>query len=200
MLFRSNELTAPQINYNQTTSEMEAVLLKDSSGKVISYPTFNQGDFKTISDTIRFNMKTGRGITKGTYTQQGEMYVYGEKIKKVNDDVFYAKNGRFTTCNLDTPHFAFISQKIKFINKKMAFTGPVHPEIEGVPLPVMLPFGIRLDRFMLERYPGSFQAASFSSRVTVSDSMAQKSSGPNAHLISMNEPLEWRGFTFYQSS
>ena len=29
-------------------------------------------------------MKTGKGLTKGTYTQQGEMYVYGEKIKKVD--------------------------------------------------------------------------------------------------------------------
>jgi hypothetical protein len=64
---------------------MEASLEKDSLGKVISYPTFNQADFKTISDTIRFNMKTGKGITKGTYTQQGEMYVYGEKIKKVDN-------------------------------------------------------------------------------------------------------------------
>jgi LPS-assembly protein len=137
-----NELTAPHITFSQRQNEMEAFLLKDSSGKVISYPTFNQGDFKTISDTIRFNMKTGKGITKGTYTQQGEMFVYGEKIKKVDNDVFYAKNGRFTTCNLDTPHFSFVSNKIKFINKKVAFTGPVHPEIEGVPLPVLLPFGI----------------------------------------------------------
>jgi lipopolysaccharide assembly outer membrane protein LptD (OstA) len=50
--------------------------------------------------------------------------------------------GRFTTCNLDTPHFAFVSNKIKFIQNKMAFTGPVHPEFEGVPIPVILPFGI----------------------------------------------------------
>jgi lipopolysaccharide assembly outer membrane protein LptD (OstA) len=55
---------------------------------------------------------------------------------------FFAKNGRFTTCNLDTPHFAFVSNKIKFINKKMAFTGPVRPEIEGVPIPIVLPFGL----------------------------------------------------------
>jgi ResB-like family len=75
-----------------------------------------------------------------------------------------------------------------------------HSVVAYFPRRVTLPFGIRLDRFMLERYPGSFQAASFSSRVTVSDSTTQKSSGLNAHLISMNEPLEWRGFTFYQSS
>ncbi|HML58273.1 MAG TPA: putative LPS assembly protein LptD [Ferruginibacter sp.] len=119
-----------------------AMLQKDSAGKVIAYPTFKQADFTSKSDTIRFNPTTQKGMTKGTYTQQGEMYIYGEKIKKVSEDVFYALQGRFTTCNLDTPHFAFVSKRIKFINQKMAFTGPVHPEFEGVPLPIMLPFGI----------------------------------------------------------
>ena len=70
------------------------------------------------------------------------MYVYGQTIKKVDDDVFYALRGRFTTCNLDTPHFAFVSNKIKFIRNKMAFTGPVHAEFEGVPIPIPFPFGI----------------------------------------------------------
>ena len=70
------------------------------------------------------------------------MYVYGEVIKKIDNDVFYAIRGRFTTCNLDTPHFAFVSNKIKFINNKVAITGPVHPEFEGVPIPIYFPFGI----------------------------------------------------------
>jgi lipopolysaccharide assembly outer membrane protein LptD (OstA) len=87
-------------------------------------------------------MKTGKGITKSTYTQQGEMFVYGETIKKINNEVFFAERARITTCDLDTPHFAFISNKIKFISQKLAITGPVHPEFEGVPVPVYLPFGI----------------------------------------------------------
>ncbi|HMT95226.1 MAG TPA: putative LPS assembly protein LptD [Ferruginibacter sp.] len=136
------QLSAPLIAYDQKTSLVKAHLTKDSLGTVVSFPAFVQGDSKMVSDTIVFNMKTGKGLTKGTYTQQGEMYVYGEKIKRVDENVFYALKGRFTTCNLDTPHFAFISKKIKFINKKWAFSGPVHPEFEGVPVPVVLPFGI----------------------------------------------------------
>ncbi|MGB4843158.1 MAG: putative LPS assembly protein LptD, partial [Ferruginibacter sp.] len=137
-----NELYSPRIEFDQSTNLVSAYLVKDSNGNVIAYPEFNQADFKTKSDSIRFNMKTGKGLTKGTYTQQGELFVYGEKIKKVDADIFYALRGRFTTCNLDTPHFAFVSKRIKFINKKMAITGPVHPEFESVPVPVYLPFGI----------------------------------------------------------
>ena len=140
--YDNNNLEAPHIEYNQSTSLVKAHLTKDSAGKVVSYVNFNQADMKTQSDSITFDMKTGKGITKGTYTVQGEMYVYAEKIKRVDESVFYARHGRFTTCNLDTPHFAFVSDKIKFINKKMAFTGPVHPEFEGVPVPIILPFGI----------------------------------------------------------
>jgi len=69
-------------------------------------------------------------------------------------------------------------------------------QISYGPKRVMVPFEIRLNRFELERYPGSMQPAAFSSRVTVEG-------GPETtldRLISMNEPLEWKGFTFYQSS
>lgn len=142
VLYGENNLEAPHIEYNQKTNLVSAHLTKDSLGKVISYPKFTQGSFESSSDTILFNIRTEKGITKGTYTRQGEMYVYGQTIKKTEPDVFYALKGRFTTCNLDTPHFAFVSNKIKFIQNKMAFTGPVHPEFEGVPVPIILPFGI----------------------------------------------------------
>lgn len=140
--YEGNNLSAPQIQYDQKTQSVSAVLKKDSTGKVISYPFYTQQDFQSVSDTIIFNIRSGKGLTKGTYTKQGEMFVYGEKIKKADTSVFYALGTRFTTCNLDTPHFAFITKKAKFINKKWAFTGPVHPEFEGVPLPIYLPFGI----------------------------------------------------------
>lgn len=140
--YEDNELTAPGIVFDQRNNMITAVYKKDSTGKVISAPTFKQGDLITVSDSLAFNPKSGKGLTVGTYTQQGEMYVYGQRIKKIDSTSFYAYKARITTCNLDTPHFAFVSKKIKFINKKFAVTGPVHPEFEGVPLPIVLPFGI----------------------------------------------------------
>jgi LPS-assembly protein len=140
--YSGSNLSAPQIEYDQRTSLIKATLTKDSTGRVVSYPYFSQAGTETVSDTILVNMKTGKGLTKGTYTKQGEMFVYGEKIKKVDTSTFYAYRARFTTCNLDTPHFAFVAKNVKFVNKKWAYTGPVHPEFEGVPLPISLPFGI----------------------------------------------------------
>ena len=140
--YKDNKLTGPIISFDEDRGDIVAAIKRDSTGKVIAYPTYKSADFTSQSDSIRFNMKTGKGLTKGTYTQQGEMYVYGKVIKKVSPDVFYALRGRFTTCNLDTPHFAFVANKIKFINNKVAISGPVHPEFEGVPIPIYFPFGI----------------------------------------------------------
>lgn len=140
--YQDNELVAPMIMFDQKTNVVSAHLQKDSAGNVISYASFKQKDFKSESDTIRFNMTNGKGQTKGTYFMQNEMFVYAKVSKKIDSNTIYAQRVRFTTCNLDTPHFAFVSNEVKFINQKMAFTGPVHPEFEGVPIPIVLPFGI----------------------------------------------------------
>ncbi len=140
--YKDNKLTAPIISLDQQTGNINAALKRDSTGKVIAFPTFVQKDFTSESDSISFNMKSSKGFTKSTYTKQGDMYVYGQIIKKVDTSVFYAYRARFTTCDLDTPHFAFVANRVKFITNKVAITGPVHPEFEGVPLPIYFPFGI----------------------------------------------------------
>jgi LPS-assembly protein len=140
--YQDNELVAPVIEYDQKTNIVSAYMQKDSLGNVLSYAKFTQKDFNSQSDSLRFNLITGRGQTKGTYFTQNEMFVYATVSKKIDSSTIYAQRVRFTTCNLDTPHFAFVSNQVKFINQKMAFTGPVHPEFEGVPVPIVLPFGI----------------------------------------------------------
>ena len=82
--YKDNKLTGPVIAYDEATGNIIATGKRDSTGKVIAFPTYKSSDFTSQSDSIRFNMKTGKGLTKGTYTQQGEMYVYGETIKKID--------------------------------------------------------------------------------------------------------------------
>ena len=77
--YTDNELEAPVIIFDQQTNLVMASLKKDSTGRVVSYPTLKQSGSKMISDTILFNMKNGKGVTKGTYTEQGGMFIYGEK-------------------------------------------------------------------------------------------------------------------------
>jgi hypothetical protein len=62
---------------------------------------------------------------------------------------------------------------------------------------VALPFGIRLNRFKMGTDPGTNQAASYESFVSVVDSVGTVF---DSARIAMNEPLKHGGFTFYQAS
>ena len=140
--YKDVKLLAATIQYNSQKQLVRAYGAIDTTKNPLSKPTLSQGSATSISDSITFNMKNMKGLTKNTYYNEGEMYVNAERLKKVDKTTFYAYNGRFTTCNLDTPHFAIRARKMKMITGKMAFTGPAFPEFEGVPLPIGLPFGI----------------------------------------------------------
>ena len=135
-------LDANTIIYDQQTQVIKAYGGTDTAKGALNKPQLTQGDTKSISDTIFFNMKTQRGLTKNTYYNEGEMFVNAQRFKKIDKDVGFGYRTTFTTCNLDTPHFAFRTKKIKIINNKIAVSGPTHPEFEGVPVPIYLPFGI----------------------------------------------------------
>lgn len=140
--FKDISLEAAVIRLDQPTQILTAFSVRDSANMPIGVPAFKQGESAFTSDTIRYNFKTQRGLTIGTYTQEGEMYIYGEKVKRISPTVFFAERARFTSCNYDTPHFAFRAKKVKFISNNMAVTGLIRPEFEGIPIPVGLPFGL----------------------------------------------------------
>lgn len=136
------DLQASVIEIDNQNSVAKAFYSVDSSGKVIDRPKLIDGEMESESDSLFYNFKTQKGLSKSTYTKQGEMFVFAERIKKYSASEFFASKGRFTTCNLDTPHFAFRAQKMKLVNNKWAYSGLAYPEFEAVPMPVGIPFGI----------------------------------------------------------
>ncbi len=136
------KLDANTIQYDQSTEVVKAFGGTDTSQGVLNLPKMTQAGTETVSDTITFNMKTQRGLTKNTFLKQDEIFIHSERIKKIDKDVAYGYRNVFTTCNLDTPHFDFRAKKLKIINNKIAVSGPATFEVEGVPLPIVIPFGI----------------------------------------------------------
>lgn len=59
-----------------------------------------------------------------------------------------------------------------------------------------LPFAVALLDFDSAKYPGTAMAATYQSRVRIDD----PERGPSEHLIAMNHPLHYRGYTLFQSS
>jgi len=136
------KLEAATIKFDQQSQSIKAYGSLDTTGNPTSKPMFVQAQMKSLSDSIFFNIKTGKGLTKNTFFQEGEIFVNAKDLKKVSATEVFANRSRFTTCNLDTPHFNFRTSKLKIINGKMGIAGPTFPEFEGVPLPIGIPFAI----------------------------------------------------------
>ena len=139
--YKDIKLDAGIINLDQGNQNVYGYYFLDTAGKKVGLPKFEQGENNMQVDSLAFNFKTQKGITKNSYTTQQEMFVHAEAMKKYSVNEYFASRGTFTTCDLDTPHFAFRANKMKFVNQKLVVTGPIHPEFEGVPIPVYLPFG-----------------------------------------------------------
>ncbi|RYZ25456.1 MAG: LPS-assembly protein LptD, partial [Chitinophagaceae bacterium] len=135
-------INAPQTVLDQQTNVLTALGSKDSLGRMIERAKFQQGQQIFESESFTYNFKTQRGVTTNTYTKEGDFYIKAGVSKKIDANTVFIKEGYFTTCNLDDPHFAFKTNKMKVISNNIAVSGPTHPEFEGVPIPIYLPFGI----------------------------------------------------------
>ena len=141
-VYKTSQLEAATIVYDQQSQNIKAYGAKDTTGNPLSNPKFIEGSMTSVNDSILFNMKSGKGLTKNTNFQQGEIFINANTMKKVNKEEAFAWKARFTTCNLDEPHFAFRTNKLKVITDKIGVSGPTFPEFEGVPFPIGIPFGI----------------------------------------------------------
>ncbi len=158
-IYRSSILEAANIVFDQQSQNIRAYGANDTSGNPMSKPKFKEGQMSSLNDSIFYNLKTGKGLTKNTNFQQGEIFVNANTMKKVSVDEAFAWKAKFTTCNLDEPHFAFVTKKMKIITDKVGMSGPIYPEFEGVPIPVQIPFAM----FPLTRGKHSgFMAPAFS--------------------------------------
>jgi len=136
------KLTAANIEMDMKTNIVYAVGVADSLGEVIGTPVFTDRSGEYNSKTMRYNFKTQRGLITDVVTEQGEGYLTGGITKKTENDEYFLKSGRYTTCDHhDDPHFYFQVTKGKMRPKKDIVVGPTYLVLEGLPLPLAVPFG-----------------------------------------------------------
>jgi lipopolysaccharide assembly outer membrane protein LptD (OstA) len=140
--YQDIELKADYISLDLNTKEVYAEGVPDTAGVVKGFPVFKDGKDEFESKNIRYNFKTEKGIIEDVKTKQGEGFVQGARTKKIDKNVFIMKNGKYTTCDADHPHFYLNMTKAKVISNKKIITGPAYMVLEDFPIyfPI-LPFG-----------------------------------------------------------
>lgn len=141
VVYGDMKLTAGYIEIDFGKNMIYSKGIKDSLGKIVQRPVSEQAGEKFTAGEITYNFKTKKGKIKDVVTQQGEGYIHGGGIKKDSTNMFNVAHGKYTTCNLDHPHFYIGAKKIKVIPEDKIITGPAQLVIMDVPTPLAIPFG-----------------------------------------------------------
>lgn len=141
--YKDYDMKAARITFFKENETLESKGIPDTtnSGKYIGTPVFYEGAKKYEAYSIKYNFNTRKGnISMGSTEMEGGYYT-GEKIKKVSEDIFFVKNGRYTTCDKADPDFYFGSPKMKIIQGDKVIAEPVYLFVDDVPV-FAIPFGI----------------------------------------------------------
>lgn len=141
VIYEDMKLQAGYIELDFNKKTVYATGLKDSTGKISQKPVSEQKDDKFKAGEITYNFESKKGKIKDIITQQGDGFIHGSDIKKDTGDVFYVSHGKYTTCDLEEPHFCIEAKKIKVIPNDKIITGPAQLYIADVPTPLAIPFG-----------------------------------------------------------
>ena len=140
--YETIELKADYIELDLETNEVYAVGVADTAGVMQGEPVFKDGEEEFECKTLRYSFESQKGIIEDVKTQQGDGFVHSERTKKIDEESFILKKGKYTTCDADHPHFYLHMSKAKVISNKKIITGPAWLVLEDFPIyfPI-LPFG-----------------------------------------------------------
>ena len=140
--YQEINLKAAFVEIDFSTSLLYATYVLDSLDKKVGRPVFTNEGQSFTSKELHYNFDNKKGLIKGVITQEGDGYIHGAIIKKMDNDVINVASGKYTTCNLEHPHFEMRFKKAKIIPDNKIVTGPAYVVVEDVPLPLGVPFGM----------------------------------------------------------
>lgn len=136
-------LAADSVEFDWNTYTLAAGGKKnDSTGEITGKPVFSESGKEYNAGRMAYNFKTKKGKIFDVVTQEGEAYIHSEAVKRNEFEEWYSLRAKYTTCNLDHPHFYFQAKKVKVVPNKVLVTGPANLVVGDVPTPIFIPFGI----------------------------------------------------------
>ena len=105
-------------------------------------PTLLQtGRDPMVGDLMEFDLISEKGKVFKGRTKLEDGYYHGNVVHRHPGNVYYVENSKYTTCNLDNPHFYFAAKKMKMLQGDKVIAKPVVLYLFDVPL-LGLPFAV----------------------------------------------------------
>jgi len=140
--YGDTDLKAALITVNYGKNTMTADGRRDSlTHKVEGRPVLKDKAGLYTAGSIAYNFKSKKARVSEAVTTQGEGYVSASVIKRLPSGDINGLMGRYTTCNLEHPHFYIQAKRMKVIPGDKVVTGPFNLVIGDVPTPLGFLFG-----------------------------------------------------------
>jgi lipopolysaccharide assembly outer membrane protein LptD (OstA) len=133
-------------DYIEVNKKMHTIFARGSidpkTKRYVGRPISKQGDESPITtDSIAYNYETKKAYVWNPFSEQEGNYLSGGRAKKINETETALKDQMFSTCDKpDHPHFGIVITW-GIVEKKRIISGPAYLKIEGVPIPIGIPFG-----------------------------------------------------------
>ncbi len=144
LTYQDMKLKADYMKYDMNSGTIYAKGRFDSLSRTwIGRPEMEQGGKTYKMEELRYNFNTRKARITNMLTNEADGILHGKNIKMLPDQSINMTDGKYTVCDLETPHYYLNLTAAKVITKPSQKTvfGPAYPVIEGVPLPIGLPFG-----------------------------------------------------------
>lgn len=141
------ELTAGRVTLNISENIMsaEAQDEDDEAGE----PVLRRGQDEVRSQRIRYNYITDRGKFNVARVGIDRGNLTGDEVKRTDSRTSFVQDGRYSTCELDHPHYYIEADRMKVVDEDEVFFTNAQLHILDIPYPVIFPFGYvpsRMDR------------------------------------------------------
>ncbi|MDE2995646.1 MAG: putative LPS assembly protein LptD, partial [Bacteroidota bacterium] len=139
--YDDSHLSAWEIDLLLADEQLHARGLQADTGWV-GKPRIVQGEDEFTGTQLAFSLQTQRGRVVGAQTRYEEGFIAADVVKALEDSTLFIRNGVYTTCScVEDPSYSLRSNRMKMVDRKWIYTGPIQLYLFNIPTPLWLPFG-----------------------------------------------------------
>ncbi len=129
MEYEGTKLSSGEILVNWETNILDAMLVNEE------YPTVQtKGESPMKGESMVFDLVAKHGrIVKGK-TALNQSFYHGKEVFRDDPNVFHVQSSKYTSCDLDNPHFYLGSRKMKMLPGDRVIAKPLWLHIYDVPI------------------------------------------------------------------
>ncbi len=146
--YKTMELKSAQIDidWNSNILKSYGVVGRDTADTnkqiLINPPILKDAGEEYRGTEITYNFRTQQGsISHAESETDGQKY-YGKKIRKIESKTYLIRDGIYTTCDANEPHFYFFSPEMKVVHQEQIIAKWIWFYVADIPFPAPIPFAV----------------------------------------------------------